>query len=203
MSTGRRATSIVALASLVTGCTALSPVYGQPAGSGSPAGSAPPPLEKMQEATIAVAWKLAEVGLWLVVIGFTIVVLTSLITALKLDIPKLIADAIARHEAAKVNDLGGGPSFPFTAMFQGLFSGLGELIKSPVGIGIALLVISAVLLLGESAITAGYTDTGAASPAPAASSAPAGSSAPSAAASADPSASTSPAAGSGAAGSVR
>ncbi len=110
----------------------------------------------MQDASVAVAWKLAEVGLVLVVLGFIVIVVTTLITALKVDFGKLIGDAVARRETG-----GAPPAFPFSAIIQGLLTPLADLIKSPVGVGIALLVLSVVLLLGQGALSAGYTDAGA------------------------------------------
>jgi hypothetical protein len=100
-------------------------------------------------------------GLLLVLLGFVLLVAQTVITALKLE------DAVAarikawltareiRDVAAREELLAAG-GWPYIEAIRAAFDAIVKLIVTPVGVGMALLILATVLLLGESAIVAGF-----------------------------------------------
>lgn len=127
------------------------------------------PSDSLTQAVIDEARIFSSVGVVLVVVAFAVMLVATIvkIPALTKELGRLVAAIQDQGPKALARDGGAaGSAFPYGDLFKGMFGAVSDLIKTPVGVGMALILFSVVLLLGQSAINGGFTDTAAvASPA--------------------------------------
>jgi hypothetical protein len=109
-------------------------------------------------ASIDIARLLVNVGVVLVILSFAVMLLTVVATtpALMTEIKKLIEALRAKSPAER--QLEASPAFPFSDLFRSMFAAIPELIRTPVGVGMGLVLLGVVLLLGQGAIAGGFTE---------------------------------------------
>lgn len=151
-------------------------VAASPTASAAPASAAPTepatPVEQLVGASVEIARNLVNVGLVLVVVSFIVMIVTVIVTtpALKDAIKQVVDKWKAAVQLQEAEDT--PPAFPYTDLFRSVFGSIPDLIKTPVGVGVALILLAVVLLLGQGAIVGGFTESGSTAETPAASVAP-------------------------------
>jgi hypothetical protein len=143
----------------VVACIGPAPSIPIPSEGATPVGSG----DRLEYVAVQVAWSLAQVGAVLAVVGFAVAAIGAIYTAIKTSDQAIAAAVEKAMKKAKDESGGAGamPGFPFGDIFRGIFQGMGDLIKTPAGIGVALLVLSVILITVETAVRAGYTDSSA------------------------------------------
>jgi uncharacterized membrane protein len=115
------------------------------------------------QASIDIAKSLVFVGLWLVVIGFVATLVAAFANApeIKKAIDK-VANRIVEKLPVKPQIAGetDNPAIPYGELFRGMFSAITDLIRTPVGVGMALIVLAVVLLISQAAIAGRFTESG-------------------------------------------
>ncbi len=147
------------------GALAASP---EPSATAAAAG----PIEEIVSASVDIARLLVNVGLVLVVVSFIVMIATLLVTTPELK--KVLEQLVAqwRNQPRPLVEADGTPAFPYSDLLRAMFGTIPDLIRTPVGVGMALVLLAVFLLLGQGAISSGFTEAAVPAPTPAPSTAP-------------------------------